>query len=118
MYVYFEGTLFLLHRLAWAYTHGYWPKGIDHIDGNPLNNCLKNLREAGQLINAKNQCKRKSRSGINGVFWRPERAKWIAYIKVNFKRIHLGNFATKEEAIQARNMADIKYGFHPNHGHR
>jgi AP2 domain len=34
----------------------------------------------------------------------------------NYKPIFLGNYDTLEEAAAARAEAEIKYGFHPNHG--
>jgi hypothetical protein len=44
------------HRLAVAMVDGRWPSGpVDHIDGNPGNNALANLRETTQLVNAHNQ---------------------------------------------------------------
>ena len=35
---------------------------------------------------------------------------------VNRKQISLGTYTTKEEAVFARKQAEIKYGFHVNHG--
>jgi len=35
---------------------------------------------------------------------------------VDGKTIHLGRFDKFEDAVAARKAADIKYGFHPNHG--
>lgn len=35
---------------------------------------------------------------------------------VNYKSINLGILDTIEEAAAARAEAEIKYGFHPNHG--
>ena len=45
---------YLLHRLIWLYHYGYFPKCIDHIDGNRRNNRIENLREATFSQNALN----------------------------------------------------------------
>src|SRR5579872_763292 len=46
------------HNLAWLYVHGEWPRGeLDHIDGDPHNNRLTNLREASHSQNLGN-CKK------------------------------------------------------------
>jgi len=34
------------HRMVWFWHYGKWPKGqIDHVDENPLNNRIENLRD-------------------------------------------------------------------------
>jgi hypothetical protein len=48
-------------------------------------------------------------SGYSGVTYRKEKNQWIARITVNYKRIFLGYFETKEEAIKARKQAERKY---------
>jgi hypothetical protein len=40
-----KGKSYLLHRLIFLMHYGYLPNQIDHIDGNPANNLLENLRE-------------------------------------------------------------------------
>lgn len=47
-------------------------------------------------------------SGYPGVS-RLRTGKWGAYIKINKKRIWLGTFNTKDEAIAARKAAEHKY---------
>lgn len=113
-----NGKMFLAHRLAWLFTHGQFPpEQIDHIDGNGLNNRLGNLRVVSNIENQRNARKRvDNTSGVSGVIWDKRDQKWRAQIRVNRKNIYLGLFTDKSEAISARKAAEIKYGFHANHG--
>ena len=83
---------------------------IDHINQDSLDNRRCNLRRCMQHKNMINQKKRIDNiSGTTGVWYRKDRNKWIAEIKVNEKKIVLGEFDTKEEAIRARKEAEKKY---------
>lgn len=48
-------------------------------------------------------------SGFRGVAWHVRDQRWTAQIKRNRNTKHLGNFLTKEEAIQARLDAEEEY---------
>ena len=53
-YIRWKGKLVhvYLHHAVWALCKGRWPVGtIDHIDNNPLNNHIENLRECSQSEN-------------------------------------------------------------------
>ena len=83
---------------------------VDHINRNPLDNRICNLRICTQHENSMNQSIRcTNKSGATGVLWDKNRNKWRAYIIVNGKQIYLGRFNTKEEAIEARLQAEIEY---------
>ena len=72
---------------------------IDHIDNNPANNNVKNLRWATCKDNLANQCKRtNNKSGFKGVSFHKHANKYQALIRINDKRKHLGLFETAEEA--------------------
>lgn len=112
------GKNYRAHRVIWAMTFGAWPDGqIDHINGNRSDNRIENLRVVSNAENQRNSKIRSTNtSGAAGVSWNKRCAKWQARITVNHKRIHLGYFGNKDDAIAARKSAEIKYGFHPNHG--
>lgn len=94
---------YLAHRLAWFYVTGRWPVAdIDHINGDPSDNRLCNLREATRSQNHGNMRRHKdNRSGYKGVTWSEPRQKWVAQIYVNGKQRNLGGFVCKEDAAKA-----------------
>lgn len=116
--VYSEGRLYQAHRLAFLYMTGRFPKDqVDHIDGNGTNNAWKNLRDATQAENSKNQrLQDRNTSGYTGVFWQTARRKWRVLISHERKRVHVGYFTYLEDAVLARNNAEEEYGYHRNHG--
>ena len=81
---------------------------IDHIDGNPLNNCLSNLRRATRSQNGMNR-KRASNSttGVSGVYMSGK--KFCSQIKFNGKTYHLGTHKTKRDAVLTRLTAEAKF---------
>jgi len=83
---------------------------IDHIDGNPLNNKKSNLRICTSQQNTFNQKKRiNNTSGFKGIFWNKIESKWESRIGVNCKRIFLGHFKNKIDAVKSYNEAASKY---------
>ena len=99
--VYAAGVLVPATHIAFVLVTGRWPdKFIDHIDGDGENNKWSNLREAERWQNMANQrLNIKNSSGYKGVHM--SHGKWQARIQVQGKRMHLGYFATKEEASGA-----------------
>jgi|KBSMisStaDraftv2_1062788.scaffolds.fasta_scaffold142604_3 hypothetical protein len=96
---------YYVHRIAWAITHGTWPKiNIDHINGNPSDNRIDNLREATQSQNIAN-----SKSKITRGVYTARGGRYRAQIMVNYKSIHLGQFSTRKEAKAAYSKAALDY---------
>lgn len=82
---------------------------VDHIDGNPLNNCKSNLRICTIHQNCYNRKAGKANAtGIVGV-QKKNKSEYNAYITFNKKRINLGNFKNLDEAVKARKEAEQKY---------
>lgn len=90
---------------------------VDHGDHNGLNNQRGNLTKKDRINNCKNiRISSRNTSGFVGVTWHKNHNKWMASITVNLDVIYLGYFHKKQDAIDARKKANIKYGFHSNHG--
>jgi hypothetical protein len=83
---------------------------VDHIDTNPLNNNISNLRFATRSENGMNRSKQcNNTSGVVGVCWHKPNKRWFAHIQINGKKKHLGNFKTITAAKRARIEAANKY---------
>lgn len=117
-YINILGKNYREHRLAWFYMKGVWPLNqIDHINRIRDDNRFENLREATNQENMRNaSCPSHNTSGYVGVNWHKGDRRWRAFIKVNGKSIHLGNFTDKVDAIAARKEAEKLYKFSDTHG--
>jgi len=83
--------------------------GIDHEDGNGLNNQKYNLRPAKDVENGRNRkINHNNTSGFKGVSLDKDKY-WTAHIRVDYKLKHLGYFGTPKEAALAYDAAAISY---------
>lgn len=83
---------------------------VDHIDGDPLNNCRSNLRLASPRQNSQNKTKYASnKTGFKGVSYDRFHARYSAKIKVNGKQIHLGYYFSAEAAHEAYKAAAVAH---------
>lgn len=102
-----DGRLYLAYRLAWLYVNGCWPaEHVDHIDGNPSNDAIANLRAVDERTNQQNKRianRSKQSCRLMGVFSnkRNKTSPWRACISVDGKFKQLGVFKTQEEAHAA-----------------
>jgi hypothetical protein len=105
------------HQVVWALHNGSWPEtGIDHINGNPSDNRIENLRCVSQAENMMNIRMRKdNKSGCVGVYFLPD-GRFTAQITKGGKTRHIGVFDTLEEAKSARLKAQSELGFSARHG--
>lgn len=109
--------LYQAHRVIWFMKTGEWPDQIDHINGVCDDNRWVNLRNVDPQENSKNRKLYKSNtSGYVGINWNKRRQLWRAEIGINKRNKHLGYFENIDDAIAARKVAEIQYGYHENHG--
>lgn len=108
-----DGERHYNHRLAWLYIYGYLPENcIDHINRDPSDNRICNLREVSMQCNVRNNSLAKTNtSGVKGVHWQRGRQVWEAYITVSGKRKALGKRKNKFDAVMLRYLAEKKYAW-------
>lgn len=104
-----------LHRLAFLYMLGAMPNVVDHINHITTDNRWSNLRDTDVQGNARNIKYYGNSSGCMGVVVNSY-GNYLTRITVDGVQINLGTFKTFEEAVTVRKEAEIKYGFHSNHG--
>lgn len=82
---------------------------VDHINRNRADNRKKNLRICNHGENNRNRgVYTTNTSGTTGVHYDKKRKKWVASITYNCKRVFIGRYEFKEEAIRARNIKEIE----------
>lgn len=104
------------HRLAWLYVHGRWPAcHLDHVNGNPGDNRIANLRECTAAENQQNKARScTNSSGHTGVTWHRPNRKWVAQISVGGRKRCLGYFHDKDDAAAAyRSAKAVIHTFQP-----
>jgi len=98
-----DSKRYLAHRCAWLYMYGEWPeRDVDHINGDRGDNRLANLRDVARRTNLENLRKPRSdnHTGYLGVIAHPG-GRFRARIQHNGKGIHIGMYATPDEAHAA-----------------
>lgn len=106
-HVKYRGQRLPAHRVAWAIHYGEWPSdGIDHINRDPMDNRIENLRLATA---AQNSCNRSSAEGSSSRFLGVSISTggWVASIGKGGSTIRLGTFETEELAALAYDCAAV-----------
>lgn len=88
------GKSYQVHRIIWELLEGLIPSDlvIYHIDGNPGNNLISNLRLATRT---QNQFNRKSSKGY---YFNKKHGKWYVRVNVNGVQTYFGSYGLEEEA--------------------
>lgn len=110
--------MYLAHRIAWFLHYGTQPPIVlDHVDGNPSNNRINNLREATPSQNMQNASTQVGKSGVKNIAWK--RNAWTVRFSVDGRRREFGRFQNLDLAKEfAGEVRTEIYGSFANHGSR
>ena len=93
-----------LHRCILGEKEGY---EVDHIDGNPLNNCKENLRYATRQEQVGNLApKEENKFGIRGISYDKRTGLYKADFALHKQRYYFKDTKTLEEAVYIRYLAE------------
>jgi hypothetical protein len=106
------GIAFQAHRVIWKLVHGADPDVIDHINREPSDNRLTNLRSGTMADNSRNYHKNQGASRFRGVCWVKRDKAWAARISNGSRKVSLGNYKDEVEAAKAYDAAARR--FHGN----
>lgn len=98
------GRNYYAHQLAWVFVHGVWPNGdVDHINGDPGDNRIANLRVVTHAINMQNRrhAALTNQTGLLGVSVCPSTGRFRARLAVGRKTHWLGRHDVAELAHAA-----------------
>jgi len=108
------GPKIMMHRLILSFP---LEGQVDHINHNGLDNRKVNLRVVSATENSQNKPIYSNNAlGIKGVRERVYKNGTVGYgvrIRVNKELVYIGQFKTKEEAIEARAKAEIDFFIQP-----
>ena len=96
MQIKFQGSTCQGHRMIWVWHHGTNPENIDHINRDPSDNRIENLRPC---THSQNLCNRKNEN----VTFDKSRNCWVAQVRCKGKA-RTKNCKTREEACAAAQL--------------
>jgi len=114
----YKRRYYFAHRIVYLMFNGELPRFIDHINNDPSDNRIENLRAATAAQNAMNKkLNRNSTSKIKNVHWCAKRNSWQVQMNIHGKYAYIGTFHDKDMAIfVASEYRDKYHREFANHG--
>ena len=101
---------YCVHRVIYCMHTGEWPEVIDHINNNPKDHRIENLRAATHSTNNMNKVAQSNNtSGIKNVCWNKTHNRWSVQIQAQGKRVFSKMFKNIELAELVAIEARAKY---------
>jgi hypothetical protein len=91
------------HQFVWFFVKNEIVGILDHINNIKTDNRIFNLRPVNNSQNAMN------RKNVKGVYYCKRSEKWVSTIMVDYKKIHLGTFKSKDDALNCYKINKEKY---------
>jgi hypothetical protein len=108
-----DGAYYCIHRIIFALHHGFYPEVVDHINGNPKDNRVENLRAATPQQNRHNS--KRPANNTSGFKWVQRTVDGFKYVVVvDGKRYCKEGYSSAEVAHSAavRVSAALTKEFH------
>ena len=95
--IHFNTKMILVPHVIWFFEYGIFPKELNHIDCNKLNNKISNLEE----VTRRENCQRKRihlEGKLPGCYFHKLSGKWMSRLYYKGINYYLGLYLTEVEA--------------------
>lgn len=105
-----DKKLYSVSRVIYFLHYGELPEVVDHINGNPQDNRIVNLRGCTYADNNRNsRTPSTNTSGVKNVYWHKRDKKWMVRLSIDGKTRYFGSYSDLNEAKERAEEMRIKH---------